>query len=410
MAKYKNWSLKVGELKGKWDRGEIIPDPEWQRLYIWSPKDEELLIDSLLKGIPIPKFYLTQEWNSKKKVNIHSIIDGQQRLTAAFKFLSNEFMVKINNRRYYFKDLDSTQREQITSRKLTGHILTNWTLPDVTFLFERINRTGVKLTNMEAWNSRYASSSILKLIKGIVKQHRRYYHDIVYTPEDIRRLVHLDDVLDIVNSISSGWVTAGNKKNLEKFLEANKDISELDANHIKTKFRKAIVNLKKIFPKDELQATQFAKRTNFISLLMAISFTSNKYYLLSDTDALRTELINFIIDPSERYRETLSGGIRHKERREKRVKILSRFLRKYGKALDPNRHFSTSIKMKLWNSPNGHECKICHEEIVGFKYATGDHIVPWAKGGKTKEANAQIAHKSCNSKKRDQYEKYIIIS
>ena len=42
-----------------------------------------------------------------------------------------------------------------------------------------------------------------------------------------------------------------------------------------------------------------------------------------------------------------------------------------------------------------------------FGDATVDHINPWAKGGKTEESKAQMAHKICNRKKRDEYEKYI---
>jgi len=105
MPSYHPWETFVHEVKGKMERGELIPDPDWQRGYIWGPKDEQLLIDSILKGLPIPKFYLTQEYDSRKGVSIHYAVDGQQRLKAIYRFLTNEFPVVIKGKRYYFRDL-----------------------------------------------------------------------------------------------------------------------------------------------------------------------------------------------------------------------------------------------------------------------------------------------------------------
>ena len=104
MISYGAWELRVHEIKGKMERGELIPDPEWQRGYIWNRKDEQLLIDSIFRGIPIPKFYLTEEYNTKKGASIHYAVDGQQRLKALYKFLNNEFPVEVGERKYYFKD------------------------------------------------------------------------------------------------------------------------------------------------------------------------------------------------------------------------------------------------------------------------------------------------------------------
>jgi 5-methylcytosine-specific restriction endonuclease McrA len=408
MAKYHPWSLKVGDLPGKWNRGEIIPDPEWQRGYIWKPKDEQLLIDSILRGMPIPKFYLTQEFDSQKKAHIHNVIDGQQRLRAIYRFLTNKFPITIDNKEYYFKDLDKEKVEKITGYDLDGHTLTEWTLADVTFLFERLNRTGILLTNMEAWHGKYARTSILKMITEIAEEHKKYYQDIIYTEENVFRFLQLDDVLDICHSISHGVISGGTKKDLEDFLEQNKPISDSDANRFKNQFRKVVNILKEILPKEELQATLFAKRTHFFSLFVSVLFTSREYYLLGHTSELKAALVQFINDQPQEYKDSVVGAIRSKDKRARRMKLLTEILKKHAIALDKKRAFDPSLKSKLWSVPGGHECQICRKPIREFSDATVDHIMPWAKGGKTEENNAQIAHKLCNKKKRDEYGKYII--
>ena len=407
MANYHPWLLQVGDLPGKWDRGEIIPDPEWQRGYIWKSKDEELLIDSILRGIPIPKFYLTQDFDSRKKTNVHNVIDGQQRLKAIYRFLTNKSPVKIDNKEYYFKDLDRGKVEKITSYELHGHTLTDYTLADVTLLFERLNRTGILLTNMEAWHGKYARTNILKMITDISEEHKKYYQDIIYTEENVHRFLPLDDILDICHSISHGGVVGGSRKDLEDFLEQNKPITDSDANQFKNRFRKVINILKEILPKEELQATLFAKRTHFFSLFISLLFTSSEYYLLGHASELKADLVKFINDQPQEYKDSVVGAIRSKDKRVKRMKLLTEVLKKHATELDKKRSFDPSLKAKLWSIPSGHECQICHKPIHNFSDATVDHIMPWAKGGKTEENNAQIAHKLCNKKKRDEWEKYI---
>jgi len=408
MAKYHPWLLQVGDLPGKWNRAEIIPDPDWQRGYIWKQKDEELLIDSILRGIPIPKIYLTQDFDSRKKSFINNIVDGQQRITAIYRFFTNKFPIIIDNKEYYFKDLDEETVRRVTSYELHGHTLTDYTLVDVTLLFERLNRTGILLTNMEAWKSKYTRTNILKMITDISEEHKKYYQDIIYTEENLHRVLQLDDILDICHCISHEYVAGGSRKDLGDFLEQYKDISDIDANRFKSRFRKVINILKEILPKEELQATLFAKRTHFFSLFMSVLFTSNEYYLLGQTRELKADLLQFVNDQPQEYRNCVVGAIRSKDKRVKRTRLLIEVLKKRAIELDKKRAFDHSLKAKLWNLPGGHECQICHRVIHKFGDATVDHINPWAKGGKTEEINAQITHKICNKKKRDEYEKYII--
>jgi 5-methylcytosine-specific restriction endonuclease McrA len=45
-------------------------------------------------------------------------------------------------------------------------------------------------------------------------------------------------------------------------------------------------------------------------------------------------------------------------------------------------------------------CGICGEDVDPFNFEV-DHIIPLIKGGEHSYANTQLAHKSCNSRKRD---------
>lgn len=73
--------------------------------------------------------------------------------------------------------------------------------------------------------------------------------------------------------------------------------------------------------------------------------------------------------------------------------------------LDPVRFYPRNLTKeiyKLEKANNGQVlCRICNKPIETFSDCSADHIVPHSKGGKTTLSNMQLAHKSCNSKKRD---------
>lgn len=407
MVSYNLWELPISDIKGKMERGELIPDPDWQRGYIWKPKDEQLLIDSILKGLPIPKFYLTEEYDAKKGASIHYVVDGQQRLTAIYKFLNNQVQIEISGKQYYFKDLDTTTQKKITTYKLNGHYMVDYTQADVNFLFQRINRTGFKLTNMEVWNNDYYDTNILKMAKEIYEENKGFYVEVIYTEENVARKLPLDDIIDLCHCLKKNSIEGGSKKELESFLTLNKLISKNDSSAIKSKFRKVIYNLQEIFSKQDLESSAFSKRTHFIGLFLTIGVLIPEYFILTNPQELKNALLEFIENQPEDYKESVLGAIRQKNARETRVKFIKEIILKYSKKLDTKRLFDKELKQKFWRKYD-HKCQICKKEIKDYNDAAIDHIEPWAKGGKTIESNAQLSHSKCNQSKKDKFEPFVI--
>ena len=100
----KNWEVKSNTSdynldrvkdeieKGDKNEGGINLKPFYQREYKFTIKDESLLIESLLGGIPIPVIYLASD--TSKVPHISNVIDGQHRLMAVRRYLDNDFALK----------------------------------------------------------------------------------------------------------------------------------------------------------------------------------------------------------------------------------------------------------------------------------------------------------------------------
>ena len=63
-------------------------DADYQREKIWTTQQQELLLDSILRDIDIPKIYIVE--TNKNKQFDYECIDGKQRMSALLRFFKPE--------------------------------------------------------------------------------------------------------------------------------------------------------------------------------------------------------------------------------------------------------------------------------------------------------------------------------
>jgi uncharacterized protein with ParB-like and HNH nuclease domain len=63
---------QIDALHGKFKRGKLVVQPDFQRQYVWNTEKASKLIESALLAIPIPTIYLSEEPDDREYV-----IDGQ---------------------------------------------------------------------------------------------------------------------------------------------------------------------------------------------------------------------------------------------------------------------------------------------------------------------------------------------
>lgn len=88
---YKKISIK--ELLGLKNSGMLSVNAEYQRGAVWSENQQKKLVDSVLRGYPLPLIYVhykLKEHGDYKRDDLE-IIDGQQRINALKRFADNNF-------------------------------------------------------------------------------------------------------------------------------------------------------------------------------------------------------------------------------------------------------------------------------------------------------------------------------
>ena len=80
----------IADLKDWHNDHKIIIQPDYQRRLVWNQSAKIMLIDTILKNIPMPKIFLSKEIN-KTQSTVRKVIDGQQRINAILEFIDGKF-------------------------------------------------------------------------------------------------------------------------------------------------------------------------------------------------------------------------------------------------------------------------------------------------------------------------------
>ena len=125
--------------------------PDFQRQYVWKPRQRSGLIESLLLGIPLPSFYFNETALGQLQV-----VDGVQRLTTISQYV-NKRGFKLGGVTYLhdlegqgFDDLAAVFRRRLNSAQFVAHVIDPQTPYRVKFdIFRRINTGGSPLSAQE---------------------------------------------------------------------------------------------------------------------------------------------------------------------------------------------------------------------------------------------------------------------
>ena len=92
-TKPETWTIK--EIIDEFDAGQLAPNTEYQRGVVWQKRQQQMLIDSLLRGYHLPVFYFhVIRVSGKHGTNTRfEIIDGQQRVSSIMGFVKGEFVL-----------------------------------------------------------------------------------------------------------------------------------------------------------------------------------------------------------------------------------------------------------------------------------------------------------------------------
>ncbi len=404
---------EIESLLGKYKRGRLIVQPDFQRQYVWDNVKASRLIESALLGIPIPVIYISQEPDNKEY-----IIDGQQRLTSFFSFVDGKFpdgidfklkglkvFHELNGKRY--SALSDDLQDAIRYFKVRTITFKKDSDQNLRFeIFERLNTGSVSLNDQELRNCIYRGrfNSLLKELS----RDADFTHILGLNKPD-NRMKDIELVLRFAAFYHRTYLNY--KPPMKNFLNAEaekyRNIDGSDAEQLKQAFKNSCQIIRSVFGKNSFRRYYRGNEKNYngywepkkfnaslFDILMYTFAKEDKNAVYQKLDSIREALICLMTNNHE-FIESIELSTSSIQAVTKRFDIWRKALQDViGIGNKEPRLFSLKLKEILHQ--NDCTCSICNQRIQEIDDAAIDHIQQYWMGGKTIPDNARLTHRYCN--------------
>lgn len=397
----------VADIRDWKTSGKLEVQPNFQRGSVWNPAARIMLIDSILKKIPIPKIFVGTKIKNGSTHRI--VIDGQQRITAILDFLGNKFCLSApydgSHKDKFFKDLDGPTQNAILSYNLDFNSFSDYTDVEIRDIYHRVNKYTFALNKQELRRADFPGD-FLNLAEELATLE--YFEKAkIFTLANRRRLGDVEYISELLSILVAG--IQDKKTNLDDYYLEFVCWPKNEMEKCKARFMKIIQLLELIFDENEfsIQNLRFRQKSDFYSLFSALDELDQNGACLDQSKLvfLRSDLLMLdrCIEPSGpgllgEYAVRCVSDANSVSSRKWRAQFLTRFL--IG-AFEPSDKLSNS-RLQFLRSFIGvydsdmcpeavDECPICQLEVGEFH---ADTVWCFPKSAPFLD-QARMGHKSC---------------
>ncbi len=219
-------SLTVADYCHAMDRGEVIVNTEYQRSdQVWPANARSLLIETILLGYPIPKFYLYQVTDLRSRRTVKEIVDGQQRSMAIRDFFGGGYrlsqVIELEEARgKTYDELGDQLQGQFLNYGLQHDLMVGATPEQVRETFRRMNLFTVPLNAEEQRHAVY-QGKFKWFIHRVAREYDEGLREIgVFSQKQLVRMADTKLFAEIAHALLYG-ITTTDKTKLDSLYRAH---------------------------------------------------------------------------------------------------------------------------------------------------------------------------------------------
>jgi hypothetical protein len=429
-------TLPVSRIIDSWSDRTLRPNEEYQRGEAWSVSQQKLLIDSILRGYPLPRFYFhrkAKEGLLGTSAETFDIIDGQQRIIAMAEFRADHWnLLDMQDDKFplpksirglpcpwsgrTFSQLDDVTRDRFVETEVPVVVISGVSTPDeIRDLFIRL-QAGTALTRQQvrdAWPGNVGPYVIS--LAGKLKSHPRFK---TFSSVD-KRGSYREDTEGLSDNFLDDRQTCAQLLSLLMERHAGHDISS-----VSTRTLDSLYHANTEFDIKGMLAKRFERILGWCDAVLGRRPSTGGgrqikvrkhvlfsiFLLLEDLDASQRARID------QDFIGRLSAAVwaatpNDPDEPTGRVSAGSAIARYYSwfvgtklknlniSGLDSVRLFDNEQKARIWAKFDG-ICGICKLPLAPGEEEY-DHVTPWIRGGPTSVENGRPVHPGCHQRGRN---------
>jgi hypothetical protein len=271
---------------------ELVISPKYQRNSVWDEKAKSYLVDSIIRGYPVPPLFMKQTIDLASRRSIREVIDGQQRITTILEFYNDGFSIKQNHNSVFgglkYSELPDDIKEKFLNYNIFVDFITAKEDEIIYDIFARLNTNVAALNHQEIRNAKFWGDFKV-LAYDLAKQYKSYFVEKgTFTDKSLSRMADVE-YISVLLMISLEGSLAESKDLLDKAYKKYDSCDDINEN-----FKQSIIATFNFVDSilSNLEKSNFFLKQYMLDLLILIySYNFKKSILDLDRDT-EFELFN----------------------------------------------------------------------------------------------------------------------
>lgn len=357
-------AYSINDFINWYDNNELSLSPKYQRNAVWNNNAKSYLMDTILRGYPIPQIFLRQIIDVNTRKTTREIIDGQQRLRSIIEFTQDSYPISKSHNNdlggKFYSELTDNLKEAFLSFNISTEIIKLKEDSKIYEMFARLNTNNMALNKQELRNAKFWGEFKVYIYKKTTQLRDFLITNNIFKDKDFARMNDVEFINSITILLLDGIITETPIKIDGYYKKYDNTFKDLSENEKKLDYIFSILN--KIFENPIFQTKIFHTKGYLYSLIAFLNqqFYSNlnesiieyKEYSIKNIDENLNKLVNSLMEFESNYlqitnsKEKLEDDTNyvdyflleknHKTRttsvaeRIERVSILSKYLNPYN--------------------------------------------------------------------------------
>ena len=352
--------------------------PDFQRRYVWSDAARVMLMDTILRSIPMPKIFVSSGIKDGK--TYRTVIDGQQRISTILAFLDDKFPLAMpydgEFKGLRFSELPETVRNRFLQYRVDFNEAIEFTDDELRETYSRLNKYSVALTKQELRRADFPGEFLRKAEELALLEF--FENEKLFTVANRRRLADVEFISELLAGLISG--PQDKRESLDDFYLKYSTWEETESQNVENRFLAVLADIGRIFDADNpLSLSRFKQKADFYSLMLAIDDLRASGGALDgiDLEPLRMDFrtLQYIIRPESDSRDGRDYAIKcvsqansHSSRRWRMEFLKSMMVGTYNKCPPQGDGAILMYRLAMGTDdpmcpPVTHDCPVCGQEI-----------------------------------------------
>lgn len=259
----------ISDIRDWSEAGRLELRPDFQRREVWSAAARVMLMDTILRDIPMPKIFLANAIREGKTYRV--VIDGQQRISAILDFLRDGFTLddpyQGAEKGKKFSELEQATQNRFLSYSIDFNEAINPTDEEVREVYARVNKYIVALNKQELRRADFPGDFLT--LSEELAVHTFFDKIGIFSPANRRRYADVEYVSELLAAQIDG--VQDKKSSLDGFYTRFSKWDRTHMNMVRSGFNRTLDEIANIFSDGlEISKSRFSQKADFYTLFLCI--------------------------------------------------------------------------------------------------------------------------------------------